>query len=232
MDMDAPTTSIVQFVRSSDYSSLSPACVHAMVRNLLDAIGCAAAGFNGDGAVIARRLAATTGGDFAASAFGLPNLPQAEFAILTNAAAVRDRDWHDGGLDAGHPSDASPAMIAVAEATNASIHDLMGALYISYEVVGALGKDAQFNDKGLRTFIISLGTVAGTGKLLGLTDDQLANAIAMSMASSLPLSIDPSSLSSPSAFAPLIVAARIASRLVMPPCCSIHSSQCAPSPWS
>jgi 2-methylcitrate dehydratase len=190
MDMDAPTRSIVDFVRSSDYSSLSPTCVHSIVRNLLDAIGCAAAGFNGEGAVIARRLAATTGGDFTASAFGLPNLPQAEFAILANAAAVRDRDWHDGGLDAGHPSDASPAMIAVAEATHASIHDLIGALYVSYEVVGALGKDGQFNDKGLRTFIISLATVAGTGKLLGLTDDQLANAIAMSMVSSLPLSID------------------------------------------
>ena len=106
--MDAPTKSIVDFVRSSDYSSLSPGCVHGIVRNLLDAIGCAAAGFDGEGAVITCRLAATTGGDFAASAFGLPNLPQAEFAILTNAAAVRDRDWHDGGLDAGHPSDASP----------------------------------------------------------------------------------------------------------------------------
>jgi 2-methylcitrate dehydratase len=188
--MDAPTKSIVDFVRSSDYSSLSPACVHGIVRNLLDAIGCAAAGFDGEGAVITRRLAAATGGDFAASAFGLPNLPQAEFAILTNAAAVRDRDWHDGGLDAGHPSDASPAMIAVAEATNSSIHDLIGALYISYEVVGALGKDGQFNDKGLRTLIITLGTVAGTGKLLGLTDDQLANAVAMSMVSSLPLPID------------------------------------------
>src|SRR5262245_60113942 len=113
MEMDAPTRALVDFVRSADYASLSPACVHGMVRNLLDAIGCAAAGFNGEGAVIARRIAATTGGDFAASAFGLSRLVQAEFAILANAAAVRDRDWHDGGLDAGHPSDASSAIIAL-----------------------------------------------------------------------------------------------------------------------
>ncbi len=190
MEMDAPTKSIVDFVRSSDYSALPPACVHGIVRNLVDAVGCAAAGFNGDGAVIGRQLAAATRGDFAASAFGLPNLTQAEFAILTNAAAVRDRDWHDGGLDAGHPSDASSAMIAVAEATHASIHDLIAAIYISYEVVGALGKDGQFNGKGLRTFIIALATVAGVGKLLRLTDDQLANALSISMAASLPLNID------------------------------------------
>ena len=188
--MDAPTRAVVEFVRSADFSSLSASCVHSIVRNLFDAVGCSAAGFNGEGTVITRRLAGATGGDFAASAFGLPNLPLAEFAILTNAAAVRDRDWHDGGLNAGHPSDTSPALIAVAEATDASIHDLIGAIFISYEVVGALGKDAQFDAKGLRPFITSLATVAGTGKLLGLTDDELANAIAISVAPSIPLNID------------------------------------------
>ena len=188
--MDAPTKAIVEFVRSVDFSSLSASCVHGIVRNLFDAVGCSAAGFNGEGTVITRRLAAATSGDFAASAFGLPNLPLAEFAILTNAAAVRDRDWHDGGLNAGHPSDTSPAMIAVAEATDASIHDLIAAVFISYEVVGALGKDAQFDGKGLRPFITSLATVAGTGMLLGLTDDELANAIAISVTPSIPLNID------------------------------------------
>jgi 2-methylcitrate dehydratase len=190
VDMDAPTRSIVEFVRSADYPSLPSACVHGIVRNLLDAVGCAAAGFNGDGAVITRRLAARTNGEFAASAFGLPDLAQAEFAILTNAAAVRDVDWHDGGLNAGHPSDAAPALIAVAEATGATMHELVAAIYVSYEVVGALGKDAMFDGRGLRPFIISLAAVAGTGKLLGLTDDELANAIAIAVTPSIPLGID------------------------------------------
>jgi 2-methylcitrate dehydratase len=81
-------------------------------------------------------------------------------------------------------------MIAVAEATGATVRDLVVALWISYEVVGALGQDADFSGRGLRPFIISLATVAGSAKLLGLTDDQLANAIAISIAPGIPLTID------------------------------------------
>ena len=46
MEMDGPTRSIVDFVRRSDFSSLSESCVHGIVRNLVDAVGCSAAGFN------------------------------------------------------------------------------------------------------------------------------------------------------------------------------------------
>jgi 2-methylcitrate dehydratase len=190
MEMDGPTRAIVDFVRTSDYASIPSACVHAIVGNLVDTVGCAAAGFSGEGTVITRRLAASTRGDFAASAFGVREPTEALFAILTNAAAVRDLDWHDGGLDAGHPSDTAPALIAVAEATNAGPHELITALFVSYEVVGAMGTAARFDGTGLRTFITSLATVAATGKLLRLTDDELASAIAIAVTPTIPLGID------------------------------------------
>jgi 2-methylcitrate dehydratase len=187
---DSVVKSLVRFARDVRYSDLSPATVHAIVRNLLDTVGCGAAGMSAQAPTAARGIAQTTGGSYAASAFGVPHPVQADHAIFANAAAVRNLDWHDGGINAGHPSDVTSAVIATGEATGARTERIIEALFATYEVVGALGKDGQFNGRGLRSFIATLATVTGVGMLLELTDEQLGEAVRIAVAPNVPLGID------------------------------------------
>jgi 2-methylcitrate dehydratase len=187
---DPLTGPLVRFARGVRYADLTPSTVHAIVRNLLDTVGCAAAGLSAEAPTAARSLASTTGGSYVASAFGLPQPVQADAAIFANAAAVRNRDWHDGGINAGHPSDVTPAVLATAEATGASVERVIEAIFATYEIVGALGKDDQFAGKGVRTLIATFAAVVGVGMLLELTDEQLAEAVGISVAPNLPLGID------------------------------------------
>jgi 2-methylcitrate dehydratase len=187
---DPVVSSLVRFARDVRYSDLSPATVHAIVRNLLDTVGCGAAGMTAQAPTAARGIAQTTGGSYAASAFGVPHPVQADHAIFANAAAVRNLDWHDGGINAGHPSDVTSAVIATAEATGARTERVIEAIFATYEVVGALGKDGQFNGRGLRNFIATLATVTGVGMLLELTDEQLGEAVRIAVAPNVPLGID------------------------------------------
>jgi 2-methylcitrate dehydratase len=189
MDMDAPTTAVVDFVTGASYSDLSSAGVHAVIRNYLDSVGCAAAGFTGESAVLSRKIAETTAGSPLASAFGVPNPVLVEFAVMANAAATRYLDWNDGGL-VGHPSDMAPALFAMAEANAASGQDLITALYVAYETLAAFGKAVPLRDKGWdQGFIISIGVAAGLGKLLKLSRDEIANALAIAVTPSVPLRV-------------------------------------------
>jgi 2-methylcitrate dehydratase len=190
MKPDPLTGSLVRFARGVSYAELTPSAVHAIVGNLVDTIGCAAAGFGAAAPTVARAIAGTTGGTQVASAFGLPHPVQVDAAIFANAAAVRNRDWHDGGINAGHPSDVTSAVLATAEATGASTERVIEAIFATYEIVGALGKDDQFAGKGVRNLIVTLAAVTGVGMLLELTDEQLADAIGISVAPNVPLGID------------------------------------------
>jgi 2-methylcitrate dehydratase len=79
----------------------------------------------------------------------------------------------------------------MAEATDASIAQLIEAIYIAYEMVGAFGIDVPLTGSGwARGFNTSLAVVAGVGKLLELTDDQLASAIAIAITPCIPIGID------------------------------------------
>ena len=187
MEMDQPTRSIVDFVRSVEFDSLTPQIVHAVVRNYLDAVGCAAAGINGQSTIIARKLAANSSGVPAASAYGLSKPTLLELAVLANSIATRYQDWDDGGLH-GHPADMSPAIVAMAETNGASGKDVVSALYVAYETMKSVGDaippKGQVWDQG---FYISISVAAGLAKVLRLTDDQLANAIAIAVSPSIPL---------------------------------------------
>jgi 2-methylcitrate dehydratase len=190
MSPDSVTGPLVRFAREVRYADLTPSTVHAIVRNLLDTVGCAAAGLNAEAPTIARSLASTTGGTHTASVFGLPHPVHADYAIFANAAAVRNRDWHDGGLNAGHPSDVTPAVLATAEVTGASIERIIESIFVTYEIVGALGKDDQFNGKAVRNLIVTFAAVVGVGMLLELTDEQMAEAVRIAVAPNVPLGID------------------------------------------
>jgi 2-methylcitrate dehydratase len=190
MDMDGPTRAIVEFVAAADYDELSASCVHSVVRNYLDSVGCAAAGMDGEPTIILRQIAAATSGTPAASAFGLAQRPLVEFAVLANATATRYRDWNDGGLGAGHASDMGPALFALAEANGASGAKLVESLYIAYQVLGVMAPYLLLRDRGWDQGLgMSIAVVAGLAKLTKMSPDELANAIAIAVTPSVPLRV-------------------------------------------
>ena len=165
---DPLTGPLVRFARGVRYTDLTPSTVHAIVRNLLDTVG--AVPRPGSAPRRPPRRAgwpARPVGRYVASAFGLPEPVQADAAIFANAAAVRNRDWHDGGIKAGDPSDVTSAVLATAEATGASVERVIEAIFATYEIVGALGQDDQFAGKGVRTLIATFAAVVGVGHAAG-----------------------------------------------------------------
>jgi 2-methylcitrate dehydratase len=190
MELDAPTRSVVDFVRSAEFKAMSDANIHCVVRNYLDSVGCAAAGFDGEATAIARGIAEPTSGSPSVTVFGLPNPAMIEYAVFANAIATRYCDWNDGGLNAAHPSDMAPAIVAMAESINASGADLVSALWVAYEVLGAFGSAVRIRDKKWdQGFFISLGVAAGLSYLLQLNEEQIANAISMAITPSVPMRI-------------------------------------------
>jgi 2-methylcitrate dehydratase len=190
--MDEPTRSIVDFVAGTTASSMSALAVRAVVRNYVDCVGCAGGGFYSRPALVTRRLASHAQGVPAASTYGLDRPSLIEFAVFANATATRFADYNDVDVvsGAGHPSDMSPALMGMAEAIGVRGSDLVCAMYVAYEVMGALGSAVTLRDRGWdQGLLCSLGAVAGLAKLIHLSDIQLASAIAIAVTPSIPLRV-------------------------------------------
>jgi 2-methylcitrate dehydratase len=80
----------------------------------------------------------------------------------------------------GHPSDMLGALLAAAEWRGASGRELLLATVAGYEVFGALADQVSLRDRGWdQGVFIAPAAAAGAGRLLGLSVDQLADAVAI-----------------------------------------------------
>ena len=83
-------------------------------------------------------------------------------------------------LDASHPSDNLPGVLAMAEALGASGRDFILALAISYEIQCRFTDDVPFNDAGWDQPVVgAMACALACGRLLGLEPAQLAEAVAL-----------------------------------------------------
>ncbi len=192
--MDKNTRAIAQFASSLRFESLSPSAVHACIRHHLDGIGCAAGGFASDPCRIARQVAAAVEQPGGCSAFGVPMPTTPEYAAFCNGSAVRHLDFNDtylaGKGGGGHPNDMAPAILAAVEMVGGSGKDLIAGIYTAYEIYGAISSAIRLRGRGIDQGIpVSLGTVAAVGKILGLDEAGIANAIALAIVPSTPVRV-------------------------------------------
>ena len=189
---DDVTTELAMYAASFSSASLSSAATHAAVRCMLDAIGCALAGFAGEPSVRARRIAATGSSEIGASVIGLPDLTTPEYAAFANSVMVRYLDMNDTypGEGGGHASDMMPALLALAESRHASGLDVLRAMHVAYEVFGSLADVVPLRDYGWDpgTFL-QLGATAGICNLLGFDAYRIANALSMVITPNMPMSV-------------------------------------------
>ena len=82
----------------------------------------------------------------------------------------------------GHPSDMIPALLAMGETARATPREVLTAIMLAYELLGALGTAAPIREYGWDqgTFMAPSAALA-IGHLLRFTNEQLANAMALAM---------------------------------------------------
>ncbi len=199
-----------------DYDHLPPEVVHQAKRCVLDAIGCAIGAFEAPGRVICEEFVKEIGGIEEATVFCSGLRTNALNASLVNSFLVRFLDFNDLGGGA-HNSDALASILAVAEREKLGGKAFITALVISYEL-GARFRDAlsltsSSNELGGMEKGPSAASAANSshrsleergwtsdiragfnqppaiGKLLGLSEEQIANAIGVCMSHALPLGI-------------------------------------------
>lgn len=192
--MDKTTRAIAQYAASHRFEDLSPASVHAAIRHHLDGIGCAAGAFVTEPARIARRIAGAVEQRDGCSVYGLAARSTPEYAAFANASMVRHLDFNDtylaGKGGGGHPNDMAPAILAAVELAGGSGRDLIAGLALGYEIYAAISNAIRLRARGIDQGIpVSLGTAAAAGRILGLDEAGIANAIAMAIVPATPVRV-------------------------------------------
>ena len=154
-----------------------------IINRIIDNASVAVASLN-RGPIIAARAQALThapsNGGAGATAFGIEQKGSPEWAAWANGVAVRELDYHDTFLaaDYSHPGDNIPPILAVAQHTGASGHDLIRAIATGYEIQVDLVKAICLHKHKI-DHVAHLGpsAAAGIGTLLGLDVETIFQAV-------------------------------------------------------
>ncbi|MEU3331101.1 MmgE/PrpD family protein [Glutamicibacter creatinolyticus] len=154
-----------------------------IINRIIDNASVAVASLN-RGPIIAARAQALThapsNGGAGATVFGIEQKVSPEWAAWANGVAVRELDYHDTFLaaDYSHPGDNIPPILAVAQHTGASGHDLIRAIATGYEIQVDLVKAICLHKHKI-DHVAHLGpsAAAGIGTLLGLDVETIFQAV-------------------------------------------------------
>src|SRR6058998_3602954 len=182
--MDQTTQTLSRYATSLRYADLSPRTIQEAKRHLIDSLGCAMGGYGSKPAAIARRVSPAWSGAPSARLLGdgRPTTPEA--TAFANSVMIRFLDANDTYITrgSGHPSDMLGAILAAAELAGASGKDLLLATVAGYEVFGALADHIPLRDRGWdQGVFVAPASAAGAGLLLGLSPEQMANALAIAV---------------------------------------------------
>src|SRR5438552_16961368 len=135
-------------------------------------------------AVIARRVAPASSGAPAARLLGDGRAATPGAAAFASSVMIRFVDANATYITqgSGHPSDMLGAILAAAEMQGASGKDFLLATVAGYEVFGALADHVALRDRGWdQGVFVAPASAAGAGLLLGLSVQEMADAIAIAV---------------------------------------------------
>lgn len=186
--MDKTTYTLVEFASTVGFSDLSVETMHATKRCIVDAVGCSLGAYYCEPINAIRAIASEITSVAPATIIGTTIRTTPDLAALVNGAMVRILDFSDdyfGGIgDTGpHPSDNIGGILATAESAGLGGKDLLLGIAIAYEVCGHLSDRVRWAAQGWdHPMCHSIATALGAGKLLGLSKQQLGNALALAVA--------------------------------------------------
>ncbi|HPN38211.1 MAG TPA: MmgE/PrpD family protein [Melioribacteraceae bacterium] len=173
---------IAEFAVNLKYEDLPENVIYEVKRYLYDSVGCAYGAYNTKDVNILKDIYLEMGGKEEATLIGFGDKIPAVNATLINSLAIRALDFNDiyWKEDPSHPSDIIPAALSVGELMNLSMKDVITAIVLAYEFEQRL---CEFATPGVRerkwhhATLTQFVSPIVAGKLLGLTVDQMVNAI-------------------------------------------------------
>jgi 2-methylcitrate dehydratase len=183
--MDKTTARLADFALASRFAELDERTVHECKRRLIDALGCAIGAYDEPLSEMARAAASRSRADPGARIWGSRATSSPEMAAFANGVMVRLMDISDTflGKARGHPSDVLSGIFAVAESVHADGAAVIDASVLAYDVYCSLCDAVDWNSNGWDQPVYAvLATAVGAGKLLGLTREQMGEAIALALA--------------------------------------------------
>jgi 2-methylcitrate dehydratase len=180
---------LARYALDLDFASLPLEIVAWAKDVLLDTVGCALAGYFSEPSQISRAVFVGLGGAPESTVIGSGEHLPCPSAAFVNGVMVRYEDLNDIYVRKeviGHYSDIIPTVLAVGERAQATGADVLTAIVLGYEAQAASTFHGEIVGKG----VVPLGAVATpvvAGKLLGLNEDQIINAIGLSLSCNIVL---------------------------------------------
>jgi 2-methylcitrate dehydratase len=173
---------ISEFAVNLKYEDLPKEVIHEVKRYLYDSIGCAYGGYHTKDVNILRAIYKEISGKPEATLIGFGDRIPAVNATLVNSLMIRALDFNDiyWKEDPSHPSDLIPAALSAGEMVDASMKEVITAIVLAYEFEQRL---CEFATPGVRerkwhhATLTQFVSPIAAGKMLGLTVDQMVNAI-------------------------------------------------------
>jgi 2-methylcitrate dehydratase len=168
------------------YDDLPEDVVRLAKRAILDTIGCAFGGYAAQPSQIAIRLADDVGAKRGATVLLSGTRTSPDLAAFANGVMIRYLDFNDAFVSlthgAGHPSDTIAALLATAELAGRSGRDLVTATVLAYEVFCKVADVFDYLGNGIdHSTITGIAAVAGAGRLMGLTAEEMVHAIGITV---------------------------------------------------
>lgn len=179
---------LLSYTMSLTHSELDAQVLHQAKRRIIDAIGCAIGAYAAPPVKIARKVAPAVYQGRTARVLGSLSRTSLDMAAFVNGVMVRYLDFNDTyrTVDGAHPSDNLPAVLAVAESEDATGMEFLVALTIAYEIQCRFVDCVPFNSRGWDMPVSgAIASALACGRLLGLTESQLSEALSISAISNI-----------------------------------------------
>ena len=177
---------LARYAAGLKYEDLPDDVVRLAKRTILDTIGCAFGGYTAGPSKIAIKLASDVSSKPGATVLisGISTSP--DLAVFANGVMIRYLDFNDAFVSlthgAGHPSDTLAALLSAAELNGRSGRDLITATVLSYEVFCKIADVFDYLGNGIdHSTITGMAAVVGAGSLMGLTTEQMVQAIGITV---------------------------------------------------
>jgi 2-methylcitrate dehydratase len=177
---------LARYATGLTYDDLPEDVIRLAKRAILDTIGCAFGGYAAQPSQIAIRLASDVSAKQAATLLLSGTRTSPDLAAFANGVMIRYLDFNDAFVSlthgAGHPSDTIAALLATAELTGRSGRDLVAATVLAYEVFCKVADVFDYLGNGIdHSTITGIAAVAGAGRLMGLTAEEMVHAIGITV---------------------------------------------------
>src|SRR5271170_6439612 len=177
---------LAKYAARASFADLSAQSRQQLPVHILDSLGCCISALGAGPVEACRAQVADFGGDGPCALIGGGKVNPI-YAAFWHTALVRYVDFMDNFLaptETCHTADNFGVALTIAEYVGGSGRDLMLAVALSYTVQSRFVDHANFMTRGFdHTAQLAFSLNAAAGRLLGLSEPQIANAIAMAAAS-------------------------------------------------